>query len=258
MNWPPVWVLFATFKRTETALRTIESLGRHLHYPNLHFHICDDGSGETDDGTGRWHVGVLADEFSKFHPEVSWHEMDTAPGTFNTGGNINKGILEARERGVSIHMLVFDDWTLLEDLDIRPMVDILDTHRQVGFIRLSYLVPGLSGVCTRYDSSRLGQPYLWLRLIRRWSMYNSWKREAFLVSTQPYIAHLRFFNAYGWHPEHVSPGEAEMWLGYQYNYHRSDENGPQVLSFIGPCTTHAPWGHMVARAHDYAEQFGQA
>lgn len=258
MTWPPVWVLFATYKRTVAALQTVESLGKYLKYPNLHFHICDDGSGSTDDGTNRWHAGVLAAKFAEFYPDVTWHETDTPPGSFNTGWNINKGILEARQRDVSIHMLIFDDWTLLGDLDIRPMVDVLDTYNQVGFIRLSYLVPGLSGICTRYDSSRLNQPYLWWRLIRKWSLYNPWKTEPFLVSTQPYIAHLRFFNVYGWHPEGMPPGESEELLGYQYNYHRSVENGPQVLSPIGPCTTHVPWGHMAARANDYAEQFGQA
>lgn len=77
MDWPKIWCILATYKRTETALETIDSLREYLIYPNIHFHIADDGSRETDDGTGRWHVGVLADRIAEFYPEVTWHEMDT-------------------------------------------------------------------------------------------------------------------------------------------------------------------------------------
>lgn len=247
-DWPPVWLLFATHKRTATCLETIKSLHTHLKYPNLHYHICDDGSRETDDGTNRWHVGVLADAIGG---DVTWHEMDTQPRQFNTGGNINRGIVSARENGADIHMLVFDDWALFRDLDIRPMVDVLEAYQDVGFIRLSYIVPGLSGVCVRYDSRRLNAPHLWLRLIREWSMHNPWKTEAFLVSTQPYIAHRRFFDAYEYHPVGINPGQSEVGVVTKYNYSHLGENGPQVLFPLGECITHAPWKHLTGRANDY-------
>lgn len=253
-DWPKVWVLFATYKRTETALGTIESLREHLHYPNLHYHICDDGSGNTDDGTDRWHVGVLADAFAQFYPEVTWHEMDTPAGHFDTGGSINRGIRAARANGCDIYMLNFDDWALLRDLDLRPMVDVLDTHKAVGFIRLTYLVPGLAALVTAYKTPRLNTTYMWLRLVRDWSLNNGiGAQEPFLVSTQPYVAHVRFHNAYGWHPEHCTPGRAEEDLVAQYNYSPHMESGPQILSPIGPEIVHAPWGHMVGRANDYAK-----
>jgi len=254
MDWPKVWVLFATFRRTEAALGTIKSLGEHLKYPNLHFHICDDGSGETDDGTDRWHVGILAEAFAEFAPDVTWHEMDTPPGQFNTGGNINRGIRIAKENGCEIHMLNFDDWALLRELDIRPHVDLLDFNKDIGFIRLSYLVPGMAGVCMGYEASeRLSRSgHIWLRLIRGWSMRNPWKTDNYLVSTQPYVAHVRFFETYGWHPENCNPGVAETKLGAQYLHSIHGENGPQILHYIGPYTTHAPWGHMVGRANFYA------
>lgn len=255
-DWPKVWVLFATYKRTEAAINTVRSLGEYLKYPNLHFHICDDGSGETDDGTGRWHVGVLAEEFGAFHSEVTWHEMDTPLGKFNTGGNINRGIQAAAANGSNIHVLVFDDWSLQRELDLRPAADVLDTFASVGFIRLSYRVPGLAGVCVRYDVKRLGNaPWMWFRIIREWSLRNPWVQQTYLVSTQPYIAHKRFFDHYGYHPEKVDPGDSEIGMGMQYN--QGDENGPQILFNIGVCTTHAPWAHSVGRAHDYAVKHGQ-
>jgi hypothetical protein len=259
MDWPTVWVLFATYKRTAAALATVESLERYLVYPNLHFHICDDGSREADDGSGQGHVDVLAERFAQFHPEVTWHEMDTPPGAFNTGGNINRGIRVAAENGADIHMLVFDDWALFRELDIRPMADLLDTNPAVGFIRLSYHVPGNNGCVVDYHCPRSGGSYMWYRLIREWSLRNPWgPSDSYMISTQPYIAHRRFFDAYGWHPEHVNPGLAEVGLGAQYNHSPLGESGPQVLFPIGPGVVHAPWAHLVGRAHDYLAQCGPA
>jgi hypothetical protein len=258
MDWPKVWLIFATYKRTLTALKTIESLRQHLVYPNLHFHVADDGSGETDDGTNRWHVGVLVDAIAQFYPEVTYHEMDTPPGQFNTGGSVNKAIRAAQANGCQIHLLDFDDWALTRELDIRPMVDVLEREESVGFIRLSYRVPGMAGVCVRYDAPRLNKGLMWLRLIRDWTLRNPWATDSYMVSTQPYIAHMRFFEAYGMHPEHCSPGDAETGLGGQYNESPLGENGPQILFPIGEITVHAPWAHLAARAHAYAAQFGQA
>lgn len=255
-DWPQVWLLFATFKRTETALGTIASLEEYLRYPNLHYHICDDGSREADDGTDRKHIKVLMDAVTTFSPQVTCHEMDTPPGKFNTGGNINRGIRIAWENGASIYMLVFDDWALLRELDIRSMVDILDCRPDVGFIRLSYWVPGMSGVCVNYPSPRMGGHYMWIRLIRDWTLRNPWATDTYMTSTQPYVAHVRFHEAYGYHPEHCNPGEAETGFCRQYVDSPHGENGPQVLFSIGPGVTHAPWGHMVGRAHHYKEQFG--
>ena len=253
--WPKIWLLFATYKRTAAALATIESLGQFLKYPSVHFHICDDGSGETDDGTGRKHIEVLANEAMQWFGDVTAHDMETPPGRFNTGGNINTGIRLAHDDGCDIHLLNFDDWALLRELDVRPMVDVLDRYNEVGFIRLSYTVPGLAGLCVRYDDRTGGQ--MWLRLIRDWTLRNPWYTDSYMVSTQPYIAHRRFFEAYGYHPENVTPGEAETGLGNLYN-EAGNENMPQILFPIGPRITHAPWGHIAARANDYARISGMS
>jgi len=252
-DWPKIWILFATYKRTRAALQTIDSLYQYLIYPNVHFHICDDGSGETDDGTHRQHLTVLLDYARSRFPSVSAHDMHTLPGKFNTGGNINTGINFAKEDGCDIHMLNFDDWALLRELDIRPMVDVLDTQPAVGFIRLSYWVPGLAGVSVKYNAPRCGGNHMWIRLIRDWTLHNPWVSDSYMVSTQPYIAHRRFFEAYGFHPENVNPGVAETDLGNLYNGAEIGEDGPQILFPIGTEITHAPWGHMVGRAHDYAK-----
>lgn len=252
-EWPKVWVVFATYRRTEAALRTIKSLRDYLNYPNVHYHVADDGSGKTDDGTERWHVGVLTDAIAEFYPEVTYHEMPTPPGQFNTGGSINKAIRAARENGAEHYMLVFDDWGLLRELDLRPHVDVLDTYSQVGFIRLSYHVPGHGMLSCGFQCPRLENArYMYLRIIREWSLYNPWEQDAYIVSTQPYVAHMRFHDAYGMHPEHINPGLAEMGLSNQYANSPLGEDGPQILFPIGVEVAHAPWAHWVGRAHFYA------
>jgi len=183
--------------------------------------------------------------------------MNTPPGKFNTGGNVNVGIRLAHENGCDIHMLVFDDWALLRELDICPMVDILDSNPNVGFVRLSYRVPGNNGCVVDYTCPRCGGGYMWYRLIREWSLHNPYgPSDSYMISIQPYVAHWRFFEAYGFLPEHVAPGTTEIELGRQYNDSPLGENGPQVLFPIGPGVVHAPWGHMVGRANYYLEQFG--
>lgn len=255
-DWPLVYVIFATHKRTETALRTLESLRDHLQYPNLHYHIAVDGGKLTDDGTEREQIHVLMDRAREWTPNVSGHFLDTPDGQFNTGKNINLGIQHARKNGCSIYHLNFDDWALFRDLDIRPMVDILDTYDYIGFVRLSYQVPGLGGLTHRIDSPRTTGCWIWFRLIREWCLRNPWETQGYLVSTQPYVAHMRFHEAYGMHPENVSPGHAEIGLGGQYNGVH-DESKPWIVFPVGACSVHAPWDHSAARAHDYAEQFPQ-
>jgi hypothetical protein len=152
-------------------------------------------------------------------------------------------------------MLVFDDWALERevDLDIRPHVDILDSRDDVGFIRLSYLTPGLGSVVVNYHSDRLNADHIWLRLIRDWSINNPWQTDGYLVSMQPYIAHLRFFNAYGHFMQNVNPGITETQKTTDYLRSPHGENGPQILHHIGLSISHSPWGHMVGRANDYAK-----
>jgi hypothetical protein len=54
------------------------------------------------------------------------------------------------------------------------------------------------------------------------------------------------------HPEHINPGLAEMGLSNQYANSPLGEDGPQILFPIGLEVTHAPFDHMVGRAHHYA------
>jgi hypothetical protein len=206
--------------------------------------------------TDRENTQVLLDHIRQWYPEVTGHSMSTPHGVFNTGGNINEGIRAARNDGVPVHMLVFDDWMLIRDLDLCPLADIVDSQEEVGMIRLSYITPGLGALSVRYDGPKTGRRWIFWRLIRDWTLHNPWKVDRYMVSTQPYIAHYRFFEAYGMHPENISPGEAEIGLGNQYISSPLGENGPQILFSVGPRMAHSPWEHIALRAHYHKEQFG--
>ena len=246
-EWPPVWLLFATYDRIKVALRSIKSLKKHLKYPNLHWHICDDGS-------GGMHVDML---MAAIGGDVTFHTREReGPHDYDVGGNINKGIEKAKEAGTDIHLMNFDDFALVEDLDLRPMVDVLDTHDNVGFVRLAYRSWGQAGVVTNYHAPRIGTDYLWLRLIREWSLRNEWATDSYLVSMQPYIAQLRFFEAHGMYPEKVHPGITEIEMNRQYIDHEDGEITPQILFPIGERMTDTPYRHIARRGRDYREDCG--
>jgi hypothetical protein len=248
VTWPKVWVLFVTFKRTEVSLRNIESLRQHLVYPNLHWHVCDDGSGETDDGTGRRHADVLTDAIAAFYPDVTWHEMPRQNVyDWDVGGNVNRGMRLARESGAEIVLMTFDDFALVDDLDLRPLVDLLDSYPDTGLVRLSYWVKGYAGICCQYDLPRLQQSYMWIRLNRAWSM------DSYLFSMQPHIAHLRFFDTYGYYVEHKHPGETEFAMTGQFNF---ADRGPDIFFPLGRRHVHVPYRHTAPRQADYAAVAG--
>ena len=253
-DWPPVWILFVTYKRTLVSLQAIKSLKQYLVYPNLHWHICDDGSGETDDGDGKWHAIVLADEIGG---PVTWHEMERqGPYDFNVGGNINRGMGIAQQSGCQIVLTTLDDWALTRVLDLRPAVDMLDTYQETGFVRLSHWVQGLSATCVQYSLPRLGCDYMWMRLIREWSLKNPWGSEFYLPSMQPYLAHLRFFDTYGWLKENCHPGITETSLCAQYNDYEGGETGSQILFPLGERFFHVPYRHIASRQEHYVDVAG--
>jgi hypothetical protein len=252
-DWPCVWILFVTFRRTESAIRTLHSLQTYLHYPNLHLHICDDGSRITDDGTDRNHIEVLKESW---YGSVSAHEMQTPWGEFNMGGNTNEGIRQAREAGIEHLFLVQDDTLLVDPLDLKPYVCILCEHPQVGMMRLNYLSGGLAGYFIGYQASKLGCEVTFLRLIREWSLYNPWQTDTYLAAFQPSLVHTRFYDSYGLYPENYHPGLTECGMCAHYAQSELGEDGPQVLIPVHHWPMGVKWVHLQKRAHAYKELTG--
>lgn len=253
-DWPSVWILFITFRRTKFALRAIDALKAHLKYSNLHWHICDDGSKLTDDGTERNHIEVLAEAING---DVTWHEMGTPWDEFNMGGNTNRGIEIAQDAGCHLYFTVHDDTILEDDLDLHPHVCVLEEHPNAGFIRFNRLSDGLAGVITGYSASRLSSvEQVYLRLIREWSLQNPWKSDTYLHAFQPALIHQRFYDAYGYYPEHYNPGLTECGMCALYNQSELGEDGPQILVPVHFWAKGVNWTHLYKRAHAYKELTG--
>jgi hypothetical protein len=212
-----------------------------LKYPNLHYHICDEGSGETDDGTSRNHIEVLASEFGE---GCTWHDMKTPRGQFNLGGNANEGIKTARFNGALIYLLVEDDTILDAPLDLRPFVDILDATGFVGYIRFNYLCAGLAGEVVGYESPRLRRTLPFLHLKR------SYSNNHYVPAFNPALLHYRFIEAYGWYPEGLHPGLTETRMCDQYK-EKETEDSPYVIAPLCHWPRDIRWLHAAGRAHDY-------
>lgn len=240
-DWPSVWLLMTTYKRTEAALRTIDGLLRYLKYPNLHYHICDDGSGETDDGTERKHVAVLVNAFG---PNCTWHDIETPRGDFNLGGNVNLGIKTAKENRASIYFVTQDDALLETPLDLRPYAEILHNHQSVGYIRLNYAVTGLAGEIVAYKAESLNRFFPFLRIRR------SISTNHYVPAFAPALLHYRFIETYGWYPENVHPGLTETGMCNQF-HKKETEDSPQVLMPLSDFPRDTYWRHIAGRAHDY-------
>lgn len=247
VNWPPVWLLFATYRRTDVSLQAIASIKKYLSYPNLHWHICDDNSGDTDDGTNRHHVSVL---MGAIGGDVTSHEMDTLPGEFNLGGSTNRGIRTAQEHGCDIYLIVCDDDALIEPWDIRPHVDLLDSQEEVGAIRCAHLSEGMGVMVDSYMTDRIGLWYSWGRIVRSWSLNNPWKSQCYLNIYDTILYHSRFLDAYGWFPENLHPGQTEVDFCAQYTHSELVEKGPAVFIPLGKGPG-SPWRHLAGHAHYY-------
>ena len=139
-EWPLVYLLISSYKRTELALRSISLIKQNLYYPNLWWHICDDNSQLTDDRTNRRHVDVLAEAIGS---NVSYHEMTTPEGQINLGGCVNVGIQLALERGAEMVFITCDDDAPIEPFDLRPHVDLLQNYPEAGAVRCAPLSEGL-------------------------------------------------------------------------------------------------------------------
>jgi len=207
MDWPEVALLLVTYRRTDYAVRTIDSIKRHLDYPALSWVVADDGSGED-------HQQALLADIGD--PNCILSDAGQQGGT---GHNRNLGLRRAFERTPYV-LHVEDDWELDEPLDLRPFVDVLISHTDVGMIRLGYIEEGhvarTVSLCGR----------LWWDLDKRSGHLN-------IFAGHPHLLHQRFHEGYKYYPEGWLPGETEEGLAYWVRSTR----GPKILYPLW-----RPWG----------------
>jgi glycosyltransferase involved in cell wall biosynthesis len=207
MEWPEVVILLVTFKRTEYALRTVRGLVTHLYYPNLVWHIADDGSGEEHQQAI---IAAIGDQ--------PW-QLSDARQQGGAGYNRNVGLRHAFDRTPYV-LHIEDDWELTEPLDLRIPVQVLMEHQDVGMVRMGYIEAGHVARSVPYCG-------------RIWWELDKESGHTHIFAGHPHVLHRRLHEAYGWYPEGILPGPTE--LGFADRVRERD--GPKVLYMLW-----RPWG----------------
>lgn len=196
--YPPVIVLIVTFRRLRLAIETINSVRANLTYPNLGFHIADDGSGPE-------YVDALREAIGNTY---SVTVSDAARS--GVGKNMNLGIHAVLDRA-DLWLHLEDDWFLNEPLDLLPCVQLLMEDETIGMVRLGRLSAGLTG------ESMAGANKLWWRLKK-----NS---DTYVFSGNAALRHRRFHSHYGPYKEGLMPGQTELDYCNKFN----SKTGPDIV-----------------------------
>ena len=182
-EWPEVVICLVTFKRTECAVRTVEGLKKNLDYPNLSWHVADDGSGEA-------HQQAIIDAIG----DMSWSITDTRQKA-GTGYNRNTGLKASFDRSPFV-LHIEDDWELGHQYNLRHAVCTLQNHEDVGMIRFGYIEYG------HVAKSVLLCDLVW------WELQKD-SGHGFIFAGHPHLLHKRFHDAYGWYQHNLLPGLTE-------------------------------------------------
>lgn len=187
---PDVIINLITFNRLEDALQTIRSVKEHLVWPNVGWHIADDGSPEG-------YVDQLRAEIGPgYEVTVTNAQPDRiANGNHQqVGRNMNLGAKEAFRRA-DLVLWLEDDWELKEDLNLGPFVNLLQERSEIGMVRLGYLHLDL-------EAEILGAAgNLWWLLKRTGHHYT--------FAGHPSLRHKRFYDCYGEYDEGLDIGATE-------------------------------------------------
>jgi hypothetical protein len=198
-EWPEVVILLVTFKRTDCAVRTVLGLKKNLEYPNLSWHVADDGSGPS-------HQDAIIEAIG----DDSWTLTD-AQQRAGTGFNRNTGLQAAFERSPFV-LHIEDDWELKYPYNLCPAVCVLQNHQDIGMIRLGYIEYG-----------HLARSVLLCDLV--WWELQKNSGHGFVFAGHPHLLHRRFHDAYGWYPQNLLPGMTEAGFASKV----IGKEGPKVL-----------------------------
>ena len=197
-EFPLVIVLLITYERTEVALTTIRGIKERIRYPNLGWHIADDGS-------NGGHIEKLVEEIG------ADYEITTSnTGGHSVGKNMNEGIARCLERA-DMWLHWEDDWVPNMEIELIPCVELFQENEEIGMVRLGRLQTDL------YGHVITGGDRLWWRLDKEKQLW-TWVGHAAM-------RHRRFHDAYGIYPEGQTPGITE--LGMQSNV--MCQPGPDIV-----------------------------
>ncbi len=207
-DYPPVIATIFTYRRLNLALETIRSIKEKLIYPNIGFHIADDGSG----------IDYIARLIEEIGPEYSLTVSDAQRG--GVGKSMNLGVTAALERA-DLWAHTEDDWTLPEPLDLTPCVRLLMEDESIGMVRLGRLSAGPRAQVIG------GADKVWWKFEK-----NS---DTYVFSGNASLRHRRFHDAYGQYTEGLTPGKTE--LNYCHKFNTTE--GPSIVwaAWLTPAQT---------------------
>lgn len=196
---PAVYIILTTYKRTQFALQTIDSIHRNLLWSNLGWIICDDHS----EGN---HVSQLVEAIGQTNH--LWIYDSQRRGV---GNGMNTALNYVWSIGGSLILMLEDDWELKYPMDLTPYVNTLLNHEQHGMIRFGYLSPGVQATLIN-EENRL-----------------YWKTEdngfQYRFTGHPSLRHKRFHDVYGYYDEGLAPGYTELSMCGKVNA----RSGPNIL-----------------------------
>lgn len=197
-DYPLVMVLIITYERTDVARAAIRGIKEHVHYPNLAFHIADDGSNGN-------HVQSLIDEIG-----INYEVTYTQTGGHSVGKSMNLGVQKCLEK--SDYWLHWeDDWVPNFDIPLIPCMELLKNNEEIGMIRLGRLSVGLTGTVIA------GGDRLWWKLDK--------SKDEWCWVGHAALRHKRFHDAYGDYAEGLTPGRTELIMQHSFN----TKPGPDVV-----------------------------
>jgi hypothetical protein len=208
----PIVITFLTYKRTDYALQTLESVLKYLHYDgDLLWYVADGGSPQA-------HFQPVVDKIKESGKMVGGHSEALSPGA-----NWNKSIVEA-SRYSPLYFRLEDDFELLRDFDLTPYANALQENWGVGMIRLGYLPVGLVAETIGY----LGKVY-----------FNIQKSHQYCYAGHPFLAHNRLNQVYGFFKEGLIPGDTEL----EFDGRLRTTQGPMVW-YPAEIAPNGPFAHI--------------
>ncbi len=197
---PPVIALIVTYRRLDLAIATIQSVKRDLEWPNIGFHIADDGSG--------------MDYIDKLKEEIGPTYSITYTNSEGKGvaRNMNLGINACLDRA-DLWLHLEDDWILPKPLSLEPFVRLLTEDDSIGMIRMGRLSAGITA------ETYGGADKVW------WLMKK--KSDTYVFSGNPSLRHRRFAAAYGRYSENRDLGPGQVELSYCNSF--NTKPGPGIV-----------------------------
>jgi hypothetical protein len=221
---PKLAILLLTYKRTDMAIRTIQSTVENLKYPKelIGWYVADDGSHAE-------HFSAVMEELEIGMDAkiIGYHSqrIRTAgqENTHHAGPGWNKGLGICHQ--YSDYVLVLeDDWELDEPLDLEHYIRVME-ETEIGLMSFRILSVGADV----HTVGHRGEIFL---------RYDKTTQCAY--SGNPHVRHARFTKAYGWYVDDKNPGEIELKMDDSY---RLATEGPEIWRPVG-INQWGSWKHI--------------